>query len=66
MTHVLFGECSGEAQIAGHLGFEQAIFPQVCINPICGLCNLKGMKRNTDLIMHYNKICFSICRRLLA
>lgn len=58
MTHVLFGECSGEAQIAGHLGFEQAVFPQVCINPICGLCNLKGMKRKIDLIMHYNKIVF--------
>lgn len=55
MTHVLFGESPGEAQIAGHLGFEQTVFPQVCINPICGLCNLKRMKR-FDLIKCYKSV----------
>lgn len=48
MTHILFGEGSGEAQIAGHLGFEQPIFPQVCIKPICSLCNLPEPNENTN------------------
>lgn len=53
MTHVLFGEGSGEAQIAGHLRFEQTIFPQVCINPICSLWNLPEPNNNTiDFIVY--------------
>lgn len=35
LTYVFFREDPGEAEVAGHLGFEKAIFPQVSIQAIC-------------------------------
>lgn len=35
---------SGETEVAGDLGFEYAVLPQVGVRAICCLCNLRGEK----------------------
>lgn len=33
-AYVFLGEDPGEAQVAGHLGFEKAVFPQIGIQTV--------------------------------
>lgn len=46
-TYIFFREDPGEAEVAGNLGFEKAIFPQVSIQAIC-CCTDLGQKMYRD------------------
>lgn len=41
-TYIFFREDPGEAEVAGNLGFEKAIFPQVSIQAICCCTDLEA------------------------
>lgn len=43
-TYIFFREDPGEAEVAGNLGFEKAIFPQVSIQAICCCTDLEAEK----------------------
>lgn len=45
LTYIFFWEDPGEAEIAGHLGFEESVFPQVSIQAICCRRDLDADKR---------------------
>lgn len=40
LTYVFFGEDPREAQVTGHLGFEQSVFPQISIQTVGGYGDL--------------------------
>lgn len=43
-THVFFGEDPGEAQVAGHLGFEKSVLPQVGIQAVGSYSDLDAVQ----------------------